>query len=374
MQNRYPLLIRLTFLLLFIILLVYSLVELRNLLYPLALAVLFAYLLYPLVSFLEKRKVPRILANLAGIISGIVIISALVYLLSTQVGVFVEDFPALKEQAIKNVDELNKAINERFEISVNIKRDILKERISHLFESSSNFLNTAFSATAGTVAKIGLLPVYVFFLLYYRNKFTSFLLQLIPHEKHDKTMQILGEVSLVTKKYMGGIFTVVLILCFLNSLGLLIVGVKYALLFGVISALFNLIPYFGTLVGGAVPLLFTLFLSDAPHKAIGVVVLFLIIQFMENNIITPNIVGGNVQLNPFVTILAIIVGGMIWGLPGMFISIPLLGMLKIVCEHIKPLSPYAYLLGTEGTEHHALTKNKIKQFFKIKKKKPSTSH
>lgn len=367
MDKQNPIFIRIILILFFLILLIHSLIAARDFLYPLALAVLFAYMLYPYVRFLENQRVPRILANLIAIISTIAVISGVIYLLSVQLGTFVEDFPALKKQALANVDQLNDVINQKLEISVDIKRDIIKERLSHLFESSSNFMNTAFSATTGTIVKLALIPVYIFFLLYYRNKFASFLFRLIPQHQHEKTNNILGEVSQVTKKYMSGIVIVVLILCVLNSVGLLIVGVEYALLLGIISALFNFIPYFGTLIGGAVPLLFTLLMSDAPHKAIGVVILFLIIQFIENNILTPNIVGGNVKLNPFITILSIIVGGIIWGLPGMIISVPVLGMFKMVCEHVSALSPYAYLLGTEGTERHAITLDKIKRFFKFKK-------
>src|SRR5690606_11934266 len=147
----------------------------------------------------------------------------------------------------------------------------IEERLGSIFETSSDFFKTAFAATAATATKAALLPVYVFFLLYYRNKFTNFILKLVPPEKHKKTLTILGEVSLVTKRYMGGIFIVVLILCCLNSLGLLIIGVEYALLLGVISALFNFIPYFGTLIGGLVPLLFTLLMTNSPENAFGVV-------------------------------------------------------------------------------------------------------
>src|SRR5690606_28565489 len=179
-------------------------------------------------------------------------------------------------------------------------------------------------------------------------------LKLIPREKHEKINNILKDVSHVTKRYMGGIFIVVLILCFLNSLGLLVIGVKYALLLGIASALCNFIPYFGTLIGGIFPLLFVLLMSNTPEKAFSVIILFLIIQFTENNILTPNIVGGYVRLNPFIIILSIIIGGMVWGLPGMFISVPFLGMFKIFCEQVTPLQPYAFLLGTQGTEKHAL--------------------
>ena len=371
-MQKYPLLIRLTVVLLFAILLIYALIEVRNFLYPLTLAILIAYLLYPLVKFLENRKIPRIPAILFSIISAIVIISGAVYLLSTQVGVFVDDFPALKEQTLENIETLNTFVNKNTGMEINIDKEFIKERLSTLFQSGSDFLQTAFSATTGTIAKVALLPVYAFFLLYYRNKFAMFTLKLIPEEKHAKINKILQDVSHVTKRYMGGIFIVVLILCFLNSLGLLIVGVKYALLLGIVSALFNFIPYFGTLIGGAVPLLFVLLMSDTPEKGFSVVILFLIIQFTENNILTPNIVGGYVRLNPFMIILSIIIGGMIWGLPGMFISVPFLGMFKILCEQVSILNPYAYLLGTEGTEKHAVDFQKVKTFFsKIIKPKKS---
>ena len=374
-MQKYPLLIRLTVSLFFAILLVYALIEVRNFLYPLTLAVLIAYLLYPLVKFLENRKIPRIPAILFSIISAIVIISGAIYLLSTQVGVFVDDFPALKEQTLKNIETLNTFISKNTGMELNIDQEFIKERLSELFQTGSDFLQTAFSATTGTIAKIALLPVYAFFLLYYRNKFAMFVFKLIPEEKHAKINKILQDVSHVTKRYMGGIFIVVLILCFLNSLGLLIVGVKYALLLGIVSALFNFIPYFGTLIGGAVPLLFVLLMSDTPEKGFSVVILFLIIQFTENNILTPNIVGGYVRLNPFMIILSIIIGGMVWGLPGMFISVPFLGMFKILCEQVAILRPYAFLLGTEGTEKHAVDFQKVKSFFsKLIKPKKTVDH
>lgn len=364
MHQKYPLIIRLTFILLFFILLIYALIQIRDFFYPITFALLMAYLLYPIAKFIESKGVPRILSILICILSGIAVLSGAIYLLSTQVGVFTEDFPALKEQAFANIETINEAIKDKTGLDANLNKEFLKERLSALLQTGNDFLKTAFSATTGTLAKFALLPVYVFFLLYYRNKFMVFVLKMIPESKHEKTIKIINDVSLVTKKYMGGIFIVVLILCFVNSIGLLIVGVKYAILLGIISALFNFIPYFGTLIGGAVPLLFVLVLGETPGMAFSVIILFLIIQFLENNILTPNITGGYVRLNPFITILSIIIGGMIWGLPGMFISVPFLGMFKIVCEQVPVLNPYSYLLGTEGTEKHALSLKNIKRIFK----------
>jgi predicted PurR-regulated permease PerM len=126
-----------------------------------------------------------------------------------------------------------------------------------------------------------------------------------------------------------------------------IVGVKYAILFGIISALFNLIPYFGTWIGASIPFTFALLTGDSPQLALGVLLLFVIIQFTENNILTPNITGSYVNLNPFVTILLIIIGGTVWGIIGMFVVVPVAAMLKIIFDHSRSMKSLGYLIGAD---------------------------
>lgn len=363
MQLQNSFLLKATYLLLFIILLVYSLTEAQEFIVPLLIGILLAFLLYPIASFLERKGIPRILANLISIIFGIAVIAGALYFIYTQLSSFVEDFPELREQAIENVKTMEQSIAGKFGVSAEEQNGWLRGFISQAFNFGDEFFKEAFTATASTVTKIGLMPIYVFFLLYYRNKFAEFILQLAPSDKHSTTKKILLEISSVTKRYMGGITIVVLILCVLNSVGLMIVGIQYALLLGVISAMMNFIPYFGTLIGAVFPLAFSLILEDSPRYALGVIVLFIIIQFTENNILTPNIVGQNVRINPFFTILTLIVGGFLWGIPGMFISIPYLAMFKILCENIESMEPFAFLLSTRGTEEHALTGDKIKKQF-----------
>ena len=188
----------------------------------------------------------------------------------------------------------------------------------------------------------------------------------LPEKGHQKTEEIIKEVSVVVKKYMGGVFIVVLILCVLNSVGLYIVGVKYALLLGLIAAIFNFIPYFGTIIGFSFPLIMALLTGDGPGTAIGVVILFIIIQFTENNILTPNITGGQVNVNPFFIILSVLIGGIIWGIPGMFIVVPLMATLRIICEKVDALKPWAFLISDTGTEEYALTTKKLRKFLRGK--------
>jgi predicted PurR-regulated permease PerM len=367
MYKDQSIILKITIVLLFITLFLFGLIHSRNFVYPILMAMLISYLLYPLATFLEKHKFPRILANLLSIIFGIILIGGGIYFMYTQISIFVQDLPALRKQAVENISQLERFIEVRTGISTAAQQQWIEARINEIFESGSQLFGTMFTATTGTIARIGLMPVYVFFMLYYRDKFKKFILLVVPDEKHEKTENILDDVSYVTEKYMSGVFAVVLILCVLNSIGLLIVGINYAILFGIISALFNFIPYFGTLIGGIIPLAYTLLLSPYPEKVVGVIIYFAIIQFTENNILTPNITGGNVQLNPFITILSIILGGMLWGLPGMFLIVPFLAMFKIFCGYIEPLQPYSFLLGNEGAEEHSLTKDKIIRFFRKRK-------
>ena len=333
-------LIKITCLVFLILVVFVILIVGRDFLYPIFLAILFAYLLYPLVNLLEKWKFPRVVAILLSLLLAIVLIGGALFLLYQQMSVFIADFPGLRDQALSNLNELQRSIDNVIGNSSSEKW-WLKDRVAGLINNSGDMINKVFTATTGTVVKLGLQPVFVFFMLYYRERIKRFIRMVWKDEERRES--ILYEISDVTQNYIGGVFIVVVILCFLNSIGLMIIGIKYAVMFGIISAIMNFIPYFGTLIGAAFPLAYTL-VSDDPNDAIGVMILFMIIQFTENNILTPSITGGRVAINPLFTILIIIAGGLVWGVPGMFMSIPYIGMLKVVCSHYRSLKPLAFLI------------------------------
>jgi len=149
---------------------------------------------------------------------------------------------------------------------------------------------------------------------------------------------------------------------------LYIIGLKYAIMLGSIAALFSFIPYFGNILGYSIPLAFAIFTQGNPHLILGVIILFFIMHFIENNILMPNIVGGNVQLNAFVIILSLIIGATIWGIPGMLVIVPFMAVLRIIFENIPNMRPYSYLLGNKGTDEHSVTLSKIKSLFTKKAK------
>ncbi len=368
-KKKYPTIFLATAYLLFFMLFTFGIIVAKNFLYPIALGILFAYLLYPIENFFEtKLKIPRILSNILSIIVGIIVLAGGFFIIYKQLEVMISDFPTLKAKALGNVEMLESFIESHFGIEQSNQKLWLKETVARLIDSGTLMYGKAFTQTTGTVVRIALLPVFVFFLLYYRDKFRVFILKITQKRNQKVVRNILIEVSQITQNYMGGVFIVVLILCVLNSFGLWVIGLEFPIMLGIIAAVCNFIPYFGTVLGFMFPLVFALLTQNSPGVILGVIILFIIIQFIENNILTPNIVGGNVRLNPFVIILSLIVGAMIWGIPGMLVIVPLMAVLRIICENIQKLQPYAFLLGTGGTQKHALTLEKIKHFLKLGKK------
>ena len=362
MITKLPTAQKFSFFLLSIILVFYVLITAKMFLYPLALGVLFAYLLYPLTNYLEKKKFPRILAIIISIILLLTVITFTALFVYRKLGVFVGDFPTFRVKAISRIDELEKTISNLFGIADLQLAGFLRSRVSGMFDAGSNVFNKAFTATTGTLFRLGILPVFIFMFLYYRTKFAWFIMKIVPREKQMLTLNVLREASKVASRYMGGIFTVVFVLCIINSLGLYLVGIRYAITLGVIAAIFNFIPYFGTIIGYSIPFVFALLTGDSAEPAFKVLLVFLVVQFTENNILTPNIVGNYVKINPFMIILGVIAGGMVWGLAGMFVVIPFLAILRIISEHVPALHPYVYLLGTGGTRRHAITGENIRKF------------
>lgn len=342
------------------------LTEFRNYLYPLMLGGLFAYLLYPLENYFEKHKIPRILATILAILIGLIGVSGVGFIISKQMGLFLKDIPHMQATASHNVNIIFSKITAATGIQATDMKIQVKAMAGNLLNLSVANIKTTFSHTFQTVFTIVIMPVYIFFLLFYRNKFKQFILMMVKKNHHELAIKIIDDVNQLAIYYMTGVLKVVSILVVLNTLGFYIIGLKHALFLGILAAMMNFIPYYGTIIGYLFPLFIAIFTMSSPSYAFFVVLQFVIVQFTENNILTPNIVGAHVKMNAFMIILAITLGGFIWGLPGMFIAVPITAMLRVLGENIPELAPLGYLLGDTGTEEHSITGAKITRFFKRK--------
>jgi len=356
---------RLTYILLATFLVIYGLILARDFLYPIAFGILISYLLYPIVNFFEKKSFPRIFSIMLTIILALALFAALALFVLKRISLFLDELPMFREMTISHIESLQHSIESQFGIPAERFKNFLLNQIFNLGAQSEK----VFATTTGTIFVILMQPVYVFLFLYYRTKFAYFILKIVGKQNRVIAVKALREIAGVVTQYMLGVFTVVLILCFFNSIGLLLIGIKYPLLLGVISALFSFIPYFGNFIGGLVPFTFALLTEDSSKYALRIAIFVYCIHFFENNILSPNIVGNNVRINPFVIILGLIIGALIWGIPGMLVAIPFLAMLKIILKNIPGLQPYVYLLGTRGTSRHALTAGNIRRFLTEMKNK-----
>jgi predicted PurR-regulated permease PerM len=358
MQRNYPFGFRLTFILLSIGLTIFGLILAKDFLYPLCFGILLSYLLYPIVNFIEKKGVPRILAILAGILACILVFTFIGIFIFKRISMFTDELPLFRQKMITHIERFQSYLNEDLGIPGDRLKDFLLGYIMDLGTQTEKI----FSATTGTIFTILMQPVYVFLFLYYRTKFAYFILKITGRKNRPMVVRILKEIATVVTRYMLGVTTVVLILCIFNSAGYMIIGIQYPLLLGVVSALFSFIPFFGNFIGGSIPFLFALLTEDSLIYSVRVFVFVYIVHLVENNILSPNIVGNNVRINPFVIILGLIMASMIWGLPGMLVIIPFLAMLKIIFKNIPVMQPYSYLLGMRGTKRHAITVENIRKY------------
>lgn len=357
-----PFSIRLLVFLLLTITVIFSLIIAKDFLVPIFLGFLFALLLYPVADRLEYVGLPRILTNLLLILTVFAILGGITFLIIKLFFNFTKDLPAIEQEVKAKIKIIQDWLQGLIGLSPEKQQQWFLSRSDLFFNNIGELFTGVFSATTSTIFKFGILPVYTFMFLYYRNKFKRFLLKLIPHNIHFTAENIIREICEVTPSYLKGLLTVVTLLIFINSGAFWAIGVEHAFFFGLVAALFNLIPYLGTIIGYMIVLIFVL-VAQSFNVALGVIITFLIVQFTENNVLTPSITGVYVSINPLITIVAIILGGLVWGLPGMFIIIPFVAMFKIFCDNIPELKPYSFLIGVDGTEEHALTFKKIKGFF-----------
>lgn len=356
-MKEYPIAVRYLVRIMLIFAVVTVLSITKQLLVPLAFSIFMAYLLYPAASWLEEKGLPRIPTNFIVILALMTILVGTLFVIFQLINSASSDLPELKEQLSTNLKSMQQGLSD----FMGITDEQLKDFITST-GINGDYLGSLFQVGRNSLIALALVPVYTFLLLFYRDKFKDFISMLVRKENEEMASEIIEKAAEVVPKYLKGLVVVCVVLVVINWLGFELIGVKYPLLLGLIAAIFNLIPYLGTVLGYGTVFIFV-FIVQSPSVAGAVVIQFFIVQFLENNVLTPNITGSYVRINPLVIIFSLIAGGLIWGLPGMFLVIPTLGILKIVCESIDQLKPYAFLIGTQGTESHSITIKSLRKRF-----------
>ena len=324
-----------------IILLVYVMSQLADILVPLAFAAFIAILLNPLCNWLQQHKFSRGLSIVTAMLVALIVITAVFYFLSTQIMQFGDALPTLEKKFSSITIHLKEWISQNFNIPVN-KQD---EMVNETLHNSRAMLGKTLNGLLGTLGVIVLLPVYIFFILLYKTLILNFLYEVFSEENSKKVGEILSETKGAIQSYIIGLLIETTIVAVLNSVALLLLGVKYGILIGCIGAILNLIPYLGGIVAIALPVLMATVTKDGYSTQLGVIIAYIVIQFIDNNILVPRIVSSKVQINALMSIIVVLLGNQLWGLSGMFLSIPFVAVLKIIFDRIDELKPWGKLLG-----------------------------
>ncbi|MCC5920230.1 MAG: AI-2E family transporter [Cyclobacteriaceae bacterium] len=332
--------------------LVHFLISAQDIVSPLLIAIYLSFLLKPIANFLEKWKFPRFLSVLSSVLVMFAATFLIGYFFYSQGKSLSEDLSDAEENIKDKIEQIKGKLPNSIteDLSVDFFDNPGKETVD-FFQSNFEAIGAQLSSTLSSLTILFLVPLYVFFMLYYRDFLEKFFLKAFAKKGENKKMvDLIGEIQGIVQSYLVGMFLVILVLFALNSIMLLSFGLQHAILFAAFAAMLNIIPFVGPLIGSVVPVFFAFVTMDSSFAPLGIFIGFVLIQTLESNLITPLIVGGRVSMNPLITLVSLFVGNAIWGVIGMIIIIPTVAIIKEVFDRVEGLEAYGFLLGNPKSE------------------------
>lgn len=314
---------------------------------PLLMSFFISIMLLPVFRFFRKRKLPETIAILLPILLVIIIAALILWLFYSQMRFLMDDYQKIEQNLTIHLNALSLWISRVFGFSPTEQVNFINQQSNKLFNYAANILSGAAGSATGILIFFGLLPIYTFLLIMYRNIFMKFILMCFEPKEHENIEAVMQQIETMGKRYLLGLL---IQLCYITVLlwGILaIFGIKHALLIGIIFAFLNLIPYLGALIGNILGVLITLASSDSIVDILFVLGAIAAVQFLDNNILMPRIVGSQVKLNPLISIIGIFIAGTMIGISGMFLALPIMAILKIIFDRTEQFKKWGVLLGDE---------------------------
>jgi predicted PurR-regulated permease PerM len=355
--KEYPFYIKGTVILFGLVLLAYAGIQLRGVLVPFAFSLIIAVLLNPLVNRFMAMRVKKALAIFMAMLIAIMVVGGILYFLSSQIVGFSDNFPLIKTKFNSILNDVQHWAQRSFGMSIRKQVQLINDAL----DNSKAMVGQTVGTALGTLSIVFILPVYVFLLLFYKPLILNFLYEINQDEGPERIAEILNQTKSAIQSYMVGLLLEAIIVATLNSTALLIIGVDYAILLGVLGAILNMLPYIGGIIAIALPVLMATITKDGYSTQLAIVGAYAIIQFIDNNILVPRIVSSKVEINALFSIIVVLLGGAMWGVAGMFLSIPFVAILKIIFDRVDGLKPWGKLLGDEiPTKRRTFTRRKKK--------------
>ncbi|OON67672.1 AI-2E family transporter [Hymenobacter sp. CRA2] len=339
-------------------LLVFVLHKLDDILLPIAFSAVFTLLLLPICRWLEVHKVPRVLAIVLCLLLVLLIFTGIILGFGSQLTQFRDELPKLQAKVMDFFNEAQSWAHDRFGYEPMSIEEVKDSTVKALKKSGTTYLGTTFNTTTAVLSNLAQVLIYIFCFLYYRDHLRQFMFRFVAPDKRTTVLNTVDSIQTVVQAYITGLVKVIIIVSILNGIGLVVLNVKFAVFFAIFASVLAVIPYIGIMIGATVPAIITLVETGSPLQAALVIGVFVVVQFLEGNFITPMITGTSVSINPLAAILALILGGALWGTPGMILSIPLTAILKVVFDAYKPLEPFGFLLGDVADGEDSVTSKK----------------
>jgi predicted PurR-regulated permease PerM len=344
-----PLYKRITFYLLStgLILLLFYLAQ--GILVPLFFSILLASILLPMNRFLERKGAHRVVAIMVSLVLTIIVLGSIIYFIADQIAGFFEDLPTINARLDELSTIFQKWIRETFNVTIRKQNQYWNDTLVKMRASGTSIIGATVVTLAEALSYLVLLPIYTFLILYYRDTIKRFLVDVSKDSKEEHVRDILQASQAVSQSYVVGLMIEMALVFAMNAAGFLILGIKYAVFLALVAAMLNLIPYIGMLIANIFCMVVTLISCEVVSLSdvLWVGIVLAVVQFIDNNFLMPMVVGSKVRINALVTIVGVLVGGALCGVPGMFLSIPGLAILKVIFDRVKALKPFGMLLGDE---------------------------
>jgi len=274
-------------------------------------------------------------------------IGGIIALISWQISDLAKDFTGMEEKITSGINKLKQTLSDTFGVSPQKQEEMMKKQQESGSSGAGKIVLGLMSSMMGILVDTILVWVYIFLLMFYRRHLKLFILKLVPADEKTKATKVIYSAAQVAQRYVSGLGMMIVLLWIMYGIGFSIAGVKNAIFFAILCGVLEVIPFVGNIAGTAITLLMALTQGSGSTIIIGILITYALVQFIQSYIIEPLVVGSEVNINPLFTIIAIVLGEAVWGIPGLILAIPLLGIFKIICDNVEPLKPYGFLIGEE---------------------------
>lgn len=347
MIQNIPLTVKRSIELLGLVLLAIVITQLQNIIMPMLMALVASIALLPVYRFLIRKKIPNSISIFLTIMVLAILLGVIVFFISLQLKPLINNFDIIKQNITNHINAISKWFSNTTGISTTKQAEIFNQQTDKFLDSAGSFLNNAAGSATSVLIFFGLFPIYTFLILYYKQVLRKFLLMWFQQDESVQVGQTLKSIESIIQNYIIGLMIQFSYMTILLGGTLLLFGIKYAFLIAVIFAVLNLIPYIGALIGNIIGVLLTLSSTPDLGPVFTVLITISVVQLLDNNILMPFIVGSKIRINALASLFGVFIGGALAGITGMFLSLPLMAVFKIIFDHTEQFKKWGVLLGDD---------------------------